>query len=55
MAQWRAVSKDTNQSRYHTLDREATKCLLVTHDQQLAHFNGSLELLGLITCGLQAL
>lgn len=45
----------TNQSGHHTLDRESTKCFLIAHHQQLAHLNSSLELLRLVTCGLQAL
>lgn len=47
--------QNTHQSRHHTLDRESTKCFFIAHHQQLAHLNGSLELLRFITCGLQAL
>ena len=46
---------ETYQGGHHTLNRESTKCLFITHHQQLAHLNSSLELLRLITCGLQAL
>lgn len=45
----------TNQSGHHTLDRESTKCFLIAHYQQLAHLDGGLELLRLVTRGLQAL
>ena len=43
------------QSRHHILNRKSTKCFLITHHQQLAHLNCSLELLILVACGLKAL
>ena len=45
----------THQSGHDTFDGESAKCFFIAHHQQLAHLNGSLELLRLITCGLQAL
>ncbi|KAF3848045.1 hypothetical protein F7725_021073 [Dissostichus mawsoni] len=50
-----AGTHETDQSGHHTLDGESTECFLVAHHQQLAHLDGSLELLGLVACGLKTL
>lgn len=50
-----AKTDKTHQSGHNALDRKSTKSLLIAHHQQLAHLNSSLELLRLVTCGLQAL
>ena len=49
------IEKESYQGWHHTLDWEATQCFLIAHYQQLAHLYGSLELLGLVACSLQAL
>lgn len=44
-----------NKRRDDLFDRKTGQCVFVTHHQHLTHFDDRLQLLSLVSCGLQAL